>query len=158
MVLNHEQAETLINRCQSGFEREMFAALVERGYRVMPQVKSGAYSIDMVVEGESDTRLAIECDGDEFHGPDRWAQDTMRQRVLERAGWTFWRCFASTWILRKDEIIVELLDRLTSMGIGPVGATERAPAFVERRIWKVEENGEAEAAKEALEAAIGSDK
>ena len=104
------------------------------------------------------TEHAIECDGDEFHGPDRWAQDTLRQRVLERAGWTFWRCFASTWVLRKDEIVAELLDRLTAMGIGPIGAMERVPALVEKRVWKAEENGGAEAAKEALEAAVASER
>lgn len=156
MVLSTEEAEALINRCESGFERDVFTELTKRGYRVMPQVKSGAYRLDMVVEGENDTRLAIECDGDEFHGPDRWAQDTLRQRVLERAGWTFWRCFASTWVLRKDEVVAELLDRLTAMGIGPVGAADRAPAFVEKRVWKAEENGSAEAASEALEAAVES--
>jgi very-short-patch-repair endonuclease len=158
MVMSTEEAEALVNRCESGFERDVFTELTKRGYRVMPQVKSGAYRLDMVVEGDNDTRLAIECDGDEFHGPDRWAQDTQRQRVLERAGWTFWRCFASTWVLRKDEIIAELLDRLTAMGIGPVGVAERAPAFVEKRVWKAEENGGAEAAKEALEAAIAGAK
>ena len=46
--------------CQSGFEREMFDVLVGKGYRVRPQVKVGAYSIDFVVEGEQDRRLAIE--------------------------------------------------------------------------------------------------
>ena len=41
----------------------------------------------MVVEGDNDSRLAIECDGDRFHGPDRWDSDMRRQRILERAGW-----------------------------------------------------------------------
>ena len=59
-------------------------------------VKTGAYRIDMVIEGVGDVRLAIECDGDEFHGPDRWAHDMNQQRVLERVGWVFWRCFAPT--------------------------------------------------------------
>lgn len=62
------------------------------------------------------TYLAIECDGDEFHGPDRWAADMNRQRVLERAGWVFWRCFASTWSMRKDVVLQDLLSRLTAMG------------------------------------------
>ena len=74
----------------------MCTALTSRGYRVIPQVKTGAYRIDMVIEGVGDVRLAIECDGDEFHGPDRWAHDMNQQRVLERVGWVFWRCFAPT--------------------------------------------------------------
>lgn len=111
-----------------------YLPLVERGYRVIPQVQTGAYRIDMVVEGAGDVRLAIECDGDEFHGPDRWPHDMARQRVLERAGWTFWRCFASTWHLHKDEVLAELIERLATIGIEPLGAVERAPQMVEKRV------------------------
>jgi len=133
IVADKEEAEILIDRCESAFERQVYSALVERGYRVVPQVQTGAYRIDMVVEGAGDVRLAIECDGDEFHGPDRWPHDMTRQRVLERAGWTFWRCFASTWQLRKDEVLAELIERLKAMGIEPLGAIQRAPQLVERR-------------------------
>jgi hypothetical protein len=59
-----------------------------------------------------------------------------RQRVLERAGWTFWRCFASTWQLRKDEVLAELIQRLTAMGIEPIGTLERAPQLVEKRVLR----------------------
>jgi very-short-patch-repair endonuclease len=79
----------LIQNCQSDFERAVFRELVERGYRVIPQVGSQGFSIDMVVEGDGGRRLAIECDGDQYHGPDRWADDMNRQRILERMGWTF---------------------------------------------------------------------
>ena len=130
-----EAERTQIDLCESGFERDVYSTLIELGYRVTPQVKSGAYRIDMVVEGANDTRLAIECDGDEFHGPDRWPADMQRQRVLERAGWVFWRCFASTWSLRKDDVRAELLARLDAMGIEPLGALERMPLVVESRNW-----------------------
>ena len=62
----------------------------------------------MVVEGVGDVRLAIECDGDEYHGPDRWQHDMSRQRILERAGWVFWRCFASTWTLKERRSLVRV--------------------------------------------------
>jgi very-short-patch-repair endonuclease len=133
LVTDKEEAAVLIERCESGFERQVFTALVERGYRVMPQVKAGAYRIDLVVEGTGDLRLAIECDGDEFHGPDRWPHDMARQRILERAGWTFWRCFASTWRLRREEVLTELLERLAAMGIEPIGALDKVPDLVEKR-------------------------
>jgi hypothetical protein len=90
----------------------------------------------MVVEGASDIRLAIECDGDEYHGPDRWQHDMNRQRILERAGWVFWRCFASTWILKKDEVLFELLQRLHAMGIDPLGSAVRTSSLVEKRVWR----------------------
>jgi very-short-patch-repair endonuclease len=134
-LADQEEAQLLASRCESGFERQVFSELSTRGYRVIPQVKTGAYRIDMVVEGLADVRLAIECDGDEFHGPDRWQYDMNRQRVLERAGWLFWRCFASTWMLHKDEVMNELLERLRSMGIEPLGIMERAPSLVEKRVW-----------------------
>ena len=137
VVADKVEAELLIERCESGFERQVCSALMERGYRVIPQVKTGAYCIDMVVEGAGDVRLAIECDGDEFHGPDRWPHDMARQRALERAGWSFWRCFASTWHLHKEEVLSELVERLTSMGIEPLGAMEHFPQLVEKRLIRV---------------------
>lgn len=85
-----------------------------------------------------------------------------RQRVLERAGWVFWRCFASTWSLHKDDILQELLARLTAMGIEPMGAVEHAPSLVEKRTWKftpVEDNGQVvDETQAALELAISSAK
>lgn len=121
LIAESTDASHLIDLCESGFERDVHTHLTRAGYRVIPQVKSGAYRIDMAVEGAGDTRLAVECDGDEYHGPDRWQQDMNRQRVLERAGWTFWRCFASTWTLRKEEVFGELVERLGAMGIEPLG-------------------------------------
>lgn len=158
IVADNEEAEVLIDRCESEFERQVFTELSSRGYRVMPQVRTGAYRIDMVVEGGNDTRLAIECDGDEYHGPDRWPDDMSRQRVLERAGWTFWRCFASTWQLRKDEVLEELLGRLTAMGIEPLGAVDRIPLLVEKRVWKKPESpeGQPDEAEIVLEEAVAS--
>lgn len=130
-----EGEKSLIDLCESGFERDVYNELVNRGYRVIPQVKAGAFRIDMVVEGANDARLAIELDGDEFHGPDRWQADISRQRVLERAGWVFWRCFASTWSMRRQDVLNELLARMNSLGIEPLGAIERVPALVEYREW-----------------------
>jgi very-short-patch-repair endonuclease len=137
IISDEEENEVLIERCESGFEKQVFTALTELGYRVVPQVKTGAYRIDMVVEGEDDSRLAIECDGDEFHGPDRWQHDMMRQRALERAGWVFWRCFASTWTLRKGDVMEELVDYLTKLGIQPIGSLSKTSALVEQRVWEV---------------------
>ena len=135
LVSDAKQAQGLIDLCESGFEQQVFKELISRGYRVIPQVKTGAYRIDMVVEGAKDLRLAIECDGDEFHGPDRWQHDTNRQRILERAGWTFWRCFASTWVLRKDEVLAELIQRLEGMAIAPLGSAGGLSQLVEKRVW-----------------------
>lgn len=112
----------LRDRCESGFEFEMFDELVKRGYRVEPQVACGGYRIDFVVEGNEGRRLAIECDGDRFHGPGQWGDDMARQRVLERAGWTFWRCFASTFVRQRETVIADLVKTLEALGIEPLGS------------------------------------
>ena len=82
-------------RFDSQFERDVFKLVTDRGFYARTQVCIGdptnhRYRIDLVVEGMQG-RLAVECDGDEWHGPDRYEQDMARQRDLERAGWQFVR-------------------------------------------------------------------
>ncbi|WP_234792637.1 AAA domain-containing protein [Mycolicibacterium fortuitum] len=72
------------------FEQRVFNRLIDRGYTVMPQVEAMGYRIDMVVTGAKG-RLAIECDGDFWHGPEQYECDLARQRELERCGWEFHR-------------------------------------------------------------------
>ncbi|HEX9173503.1 MAG TPA: AAA domain-containing protein [Telluria sp.] len=134
-VEGNDEARSLVDLCESGFERDVYTELFQRGYRVIPQVPAAGYRIDLVIEGADDRRLAIELDGDEFHGPDQWPADMSRQRVLERAGWTFWRCFASTWAMQRETVLAELLAQMASMGIEPLGALERIPSLVEYREW-----------------------
>lgn len=104
------------------------------GYRVRPQVKVGPYSIDLVVEGHDDRRLAIELDGDQYHGPDRWAEDLARQRVMERVGWRFWRCWGSSYRLDPEGCIDDLVRALKSMDIDPIGTGQPEIVWTEVRI------------------------
>ena len=117
-----KKVQALRERCESGFEFEMFDELVKRGFRVEPQVACGGYRIDFVVEGNEGRRLAIECDGDRYHGPGQWQEDMVRQRVLERAGWTFWRCFASSFVRRREAVLADLMQTLQRLGIEPLGS------------------------------------
>jgi very-short-patch-repair endonuclease len=123
---DEKRVESLRDKCESDFEREVYDILVQRGYRVVPQLKVAEYRIDMVVEGHNDARLAIECDGDRYHGADKWEDDMHRQRVLERVGWQFWRCFASTFVRNRKDVIEDLIFTLAQRGIEPIGS-ETAP-------------------------------
>lgn len=125
-----KKVQALRERCESGFEFEMFDELVKLGFRVEPQVPCGGYRIDFVVEGNEGRRLAIECDGDRFHGPGQWQDDMVRQRVLERAGWTFWRCFASSFVRRRNAVLADLIQTLQRLGIEPLGAES-----VDNTVW-----------------------
>jgi len=109
-------------RCESNFERAVFDRLHAAGYRVTPQVQAGGYRIDLVVEGHSGRRLAIECDGDQYHSPAVWLEDLHRQRTLERAGWTFWRCWGSSFTRDPDACMSDLVSTFARLGIDPIGA------------------------------------
>ncbi|HHU0129115.1 TPA: AAA domain-containing protein, partial [Legionella pneumophila] len=111
-----------IELCDSEFEREVFRKLTADGYRTIPQYKVGLYSIDFVIEGLNDRRLAVELDGDRYHGPDQFAHDQYRQRSLERVGWSFWRCWASDWNSDPDTCYADLVRELSQKGIEPIGA------------------------------------
>ncbi len=138
---DHEQVVDLRKLCESPFEREVYDSLTSLGYRVTPQVPVGAYRIDLVIEGENDRRLAVECDGDKYHGPGQWLQDMRRQRVLERAGWTFWRCFASSFAMNKKSCLQDLVATLERMGIQPgAAAGTKNGQYTEHRVIKPEMN------------------
>ena len=127
-------AGNLADRCDSQFERDVLQRLLDKGYRVRPQVGSLGFRIDLVVEGENDRRLAVELDGDQFHGPERWADDMRRQRILERVGWRFWRCWASSFTLDADGCMADLFDTLERAGVRPMAGPESAATYTEHRV------------------------
>jgi len=104
----------------SWFEVDVFLQLYSRGYRVIPQFPTRVdnYRIDLVVEGDK-PKLAIECDGDHWHGPERFHADAERQRKLERAGWTFWRVRSSEYYHNPDAALESLWQQLDRLGIRP---------------------------------------
>ncbi len=98
----------------SWFEVDVFLYIHNRGYRVLPQYEAAGYRIDLVVEGMNQ-RIAVECDGDHWHGAEHYEHDMARQRVLERCGWQFCRIRGSRFALDPNEAMSELfnlLDRL----------------------------------------------
>src|SRR6185312_7179251 len=139
-------AGNLMSLCQSGFERDVLTRLLDLGYRVQPQVKVGPYSIDLVVEGADDRRLAIELDGDQYHGPERWADDLARQRVMERVGWRFWRCWGSSFRLDSEACIADLITTLNELGIRPAHCEIEPSTHTEFRVAGEGRRAEAEPA------------
>ena len=102
----------------SDFERDVYRHIVARGYYVKTQFRVGRYRIDLVVEGQRG-RLAVELDGDAYHGADRWEPDRNRQAILERLGWTFHRIRGSAYYRDPDEALTSLWERLGSLDIRP---------------------------------------
>jgi len=77
----------------SWFEVDVYNDIVRKNLSVIPQyeVAKGRYIIDMVMLLPDGTKIAIECDGDKWHGAEQYQNDLMRQKVLERCGWQFFR-------------------------------------------------------------------
>jgi very-short-patch-repair endonuclease len=115
-----EMSDRLLEKCESEFERRVVRDILARGYRhVRVQKVVGNYRLDIVIEGP-EGRLAVECDGDAWHGVDRWDQDRARQTVLERAGWTFERISGSTYFRDPSRALEPLWSHLNELGI-PTG-------------------------------------
>lgn len=115
LVRLHESEES---RVESEFERQVLRRLTDAGYRVITQWKVGAYRIDMVVEGDG-KRLAVECDGDRYHGLDELPADMARQAILERLGWTFSRIRGSDFFRDPEKAMKPVFEKLVGLGINP---------------------------------------
>jgi len=72
----------------SWFEVDVFLDIAEQGFAVTPQYPVHDRRIDLVVTGGS-RKLAVECYGDYWHGPEKFEEDLYRQKELERCGWEF---------------------------------------------------------------------
>src|ERR1035437_10988852 len=125
--------DQVLDVCESGFEKEVGAELLKRGYRLRAQVPVAGYRLDFVVEGQGDHRLAIECDGEPYHGPDRWSEDMRRQKALERLGWIFWRVWGSHWYSDRNGCVNDLIATLARLNIAPLGADTSPFTWTEHR-------------------------
>jgi very-short-patch-repair endonuclease len=130
------QTNNPIELCESYFERDVFSKLTVLGYNVTPQVKVGPFSIDLVIEGDQDRRLAVELDGDKYHPAEKWMEDWSRQRTMERVGWKFWRCWGSSYTLDPDACMNDLITTLKAMQIHPSDSKSRLNVFTEHRVYK----------------------
>ena len=106
--------------CESDFEREVLRRLVKRGYRPTPQFRIGGYRIDFVLNAPDGRRLAIECDGDAYHGPAQWESDMRRQAVLERVGnCVFVRIRGSIFAREPEAALRPLWQRIEELNVAP---------------------------------------
>ncbi len=108
------------SRFGSLFEQRVHNRIVDRGYTVIPQYEAQGFRIDLVVVG-GQQRLAVECDGDHWHGPEAFQHDLARQRELERCGWRFFRIRESSFYTEPAEAMSGLWETLRELDIHPAG-------------------------------------
>lgn len=99
---------------ESWFEVDVYNDIVTNNYSVIPQyeVAKGRYRIDLVVLLSNGIKVAVECDGDKFHGAEQFQNDLMRQRVLERCGWQFVRIRGAEYYSNRKKALEPLWKKL----------------------------------------------
>ncbi|WP_322354595.1 AAA domain-containing protein [Dehalococcoides sp.] len=105
----------------SWFEVDVCLDIADHGFKILPQFKVAEYRIDMVIEGTK-SQLAVECDGDEWHGAEYYERDVARQRILERCGWRFWRIRGHEYYHNPADALDPLWNLLSDIGIKPPSA------------------------------------
>ena len=138
-----KQREALA-RAESPFEEAVIRHLVAAGYAVTPQVWVGNYRIDLVVTS-GQQEVAIECDGDRYHGVEEIPADMARQAILERAGWRFVRIRGTRFFRDPEGTMTWVRGELERLGIRPAtDVPDRAASAgadlreaIERRAWEI---------------------
>ncbi len=97
----------------SELENEIADFLRENGYEVDCQVGCSALKIDLALKNpdSGDYVLAIECDGRVYRSSRSTRdRDRLRQQVLERMGWKYYRIWSTDWFRNKDNEKRRLLE------------------------------------------------
>ena len=102
----------------SWFEVDVALHLAAQKYRVVPKYPVAGGRIDLVVQGGR-AQLAIECDGDCWHGSGQFTADLERQKQLERCGWQFFRIRESRYYANPGQTLQPLWTLLERLGILP---------------------------------------
>ncbi len=128
------EVQRLLPSTESIFEAQVLERLVHAGYRVIPQLPVGSYRIDMVVVGTA-RRVAIECDGEAFHGANKVEEDLARQQILERvAKLTFIRIRGSHYFRDPDEAMKRVFQSLEELGVDKLGTDPDAIQVVDSQL------------------------
>lgn len=126
---------------ESWFEVDVALELLRKNFTVLAQYEVAGKRIDLVIEG-GQARLAVECDGDYWHGPDRYETDMQRQRQLERCGWEFFRVRESSFYADKNAALEQMWLMLQERGIFPGTRSDtHYPKSIED--WQDAEDGRA---------------
>ncbi len=89
----------------SEFESEVYDFLVENGFSVERQVGCSSFKIALAVKNPktNDYLLAIECDGQSYRSSKSARdRDRLRQEILEKMGWKFYRIWSTDWFRNKS--------------------------------------------------------
>lgn len=98
-----------IETFDSKFEQDVAKTLQLNGFQVWPQYESAGFHIDLVI-GDGETFIAVECDGPTHfdHEEKNNYEDIWRQKILERAGWRFFRICYRDWDRDRNGVLEKI--------------------------------------------------
>lgn len=146
-ALNVETPQETLYDSTDDFVDEVYDALVEKGYRVDKRVGASGLKIDLAIKipDADDYFFAVECDGEAYRrSKNARDRDRLRQEVLERSGWRYYRLWSTEWFKNRGRSLERLLhameEALTTRSSAPssapiavpTNASDDVPSFEEK--------------------------
>lgn len=95
-----------VEKCQSKIEEEFLMACCTVGLLVEPQYPIGPIHVDFAIP---DRKIAIECDGKEYHGDYLGTpEDTKRDQICKKANWLLIRINGNAIRQNADKIVWDI--------------------------------------------------
>ena len=146
IALERTVSVSAFEQFDSDFELEVCDFLRSKGFSVDTQVGCSGFKIDLglKIPNSSDYVLAIECDGATYHSSKNARdRDRLRQEILERMGWKFYRIWSTDWFRNKSveqlrllEAAAEAVKNPTKIGVKPATNQPVVESFEEIAIEK----------------------
>lgn len=134
-----EKEKEFEKKFESNFEKDIYEYLTSKNYKLIPQFIVGRYRIDFILENDNNQKIAIECDGDKYHGIEELSADLERQGILERCGWKFVRIRASEFYFNREESCKEMLKKIEELldsNISPIIKTSELESNSSNLVWE----------------------
>lgn len=124
-ALKREIAAGSFGQFENAFELEVRDFLRSKGFSVDTQIGYASSRIDLGLKlpDSSDYVLAIECDGATYYSfKNARDRDRLRQEILERMGWKFYRIWSTEWFRNKSVEQIRLLEAAIDAVNNPIEA------------------------------------
>ena len=132
-ALNVDTKQETLYDSTDDFVDEVCDALVEKGYRVDKRVGASGLKIDLAIKipDADDYFFAIECDGDAYRrSKNARDRDRLRQEVLERTGWRYYRLWSTEWFKNRGRSLERLQQAIEEAASTRSSAPSSAPSVV----------------------------
>ena len=156
--LNREIKVNSNAEADSPFEEEVAGFIRSEGYEVDLQVGCSGFRIDLCVKHpkHNDYVLAIECDGATYHSSKNTRdRDRLRQEILERLGWKFYRIWSTDWFINlrseKEHLVAAIKTAIDEFDSKLKAEEEKRQKETEERFAEVIKKEEKEKEKQRVD-------